>query len=46
MTVAERGRTQGKFDTFAVGWSGRVDPDGNIYQFVHSTGSLNNLRVR
>ena len=22
----------GKFDTFAVGWSGRVDPDGNIYQ--------------
>ena len=24
----------GKFDTFAVGWSGRVDPDGNIYGFV------------
>ena len=24
----------GKFDTFAVGWSGRVDPDGNIYDFV------------
>ena len=31
----------GKFDTFAVGWSGRVDPDGNFYQFVNSKGSQN-----
>jgi peptide/nickel transport system substrate-binding protein len=34
---------QGNYDTFAVGWSGRIDPDGNVYQFVHSKGSLNNL---
>jgi peptide/nickel transport system substrate-binding protein len=34
---------RGQYDSFAVGWSGRVDPDGNIYQFVHSKGSLNNL---
>ena len=34
---------QGNYDAFAVGWSGRIDPDGNIYQFVHSKGSLNNL---
>jgi peptide/nickel transport system substrate-binding protein len=34
---------RGQYDAFAVGWSGRVDPDGNIYQFVHSKGSLNNL---
>ncbi len=24
----------GDFDTFQVGWSGRVDPDGNIYNFL------------
>jgi peptide/nickel transport system substrate-binding protein len=38
-----RRQDQGNYDTFAIGWSGRVDPDGNIYQFVHSKGSLNNL---
>jgi peptide/nickel transport system substrate-binding protein len=31
----------GKYDTFAIGWSGRVDPDGNFYQFVNSKGSQN-----
>ncbi len=31
----------GTFDTFAVGWSGRVDPDGNIYGFVATPGTLN-----
>jgi peptide/nickel transport system substrate-binding protein len=31
----------GTFDTYAVGWSGRVDPDGNIFQFVSTTGSQN-----
>jgi peptide/nickel transport system substrate-binding protein len=31
----------GKFDTFAVGWSGRVDPDGNIYGFCATPGTLN-----
>jgi peptide/nickel transport system substrate-binding protein len=31
----------GKYDVFAIGWSGRVDPDGNIFQFVHTTGSQN-----
>jgi peptide/nickel transport system substrate-binding protein len=41
--TALRRQDLGNYDTFAVGWSGRVDPDGNIYQFVHSKGSLNNL---
>jgi peptide/nickel transport system substrate-binding protein len=27
---------------FQVGWSGRVDPDGNIANFVVSEGSQNN----
>jgi len=31
----------GNYETFAVGWSGRVDADGNVYQFYHSKGSQN-----
>ncbi len=41
--TALRRQDQGNYQCFAIGWSGRVDPDGNIYQFVHSKGSLNNL---
>ena len=41
--TALRRQDLGNYDSFAIGWSGRVDPDGNIYQFVHSKGSLNNL---
>jgi peptide/nickel transport system substrate-binding protein len=31
----------GDFDVFQVGWSGRIDPDGNTQQFVGKTGSQN-----
>jgi peptide/nickel transport system substrate-binding protein len=31
----------GTYDTFQIGWSGRVDPDGNIFQFVDTLGSQN-----
>jgi peptide/nickel transport system substrate-binding protein len=31
----------GKYQMFAIGWSGRVDPDGNIANFVRSAGSQN-----
>jgi peptide/nickel transport system substrate-binding protein len=31
----------GQFETFAIGWSGRIDPDGNIYNFIQTTGSQN-----
>jgi peptide/nickel transport system substrate-binding protein len=31
----------GQYDAFVIGWSGRVDPDGNTYQFAASSGSLN-----
>jgi len=31
----------GKFDAFQIGWSGRVDPDGDIYNFMHTGGTLN-----
>jgi len=32
----------GKYQLFQIGWSGRVDPDGNIANFVSSLGSQNN----
>jgi peptide/nickel transport system substrate-binding protein len=32
---------KGDFEAFLIGWSGRVDPDGNIYQFNATKGSLN-----
>jgi peptide/nickel transport system substrate-binding protein len=31
----------GQFETFAIGWSGRIDPDGNTYNFLQTTGSQN-----
>jgi peptide/nickel transport system substrate-binding protein len=32
---------RGRFQLYQIGWSGRVDPDGNIANFVRSQGSLN-----
>ena len=32
---------EGDYDAFAVGWSGRIDPDGNIHQFQTCDGNLN-----
>ena len=40
-TTALNRADAGTFDAFAVGWSGRVDPDGNIYGFVSTKGTLN-----
>jgi peptide/nickel transport system substrate-binding protein len=31
----------GTYEAFQIGWSGRVDPDGNIYQFVATDGGQN-----
>ena len=36
---------QGNFEVEQVGWSGRVDPDGNIYSFVTCEGNLNDWQV-
>jgi peptide/nickel transport system substrate-binding protein len=33
--------TKGNFEAFLIAWSGRIDPDGNLYNFQHSTGALN-----
>ncbi len=32
---------RGEFEAFATAWSGRVDPDGNLFSFMHSGGALN-----
>ncbi|MER3483754.1 MAG: peptide ABC transporter substrate-binding protein [Meiothermus sp.] len=39
-TLLDRG-TKGDFEALAVGWSGRPDPDGNIYDFVRCKGPQN-----
>ena len=31
----------GKYEMYIAGWSGRIDPDQNIYQFWHTQASLN-----
>jgi len=31
----------GNYEMYQVGWSGRIDPDQNIYQFWHTTASQN-----
>ncbi len=33
--------TNKDFSCFQIGWSGRPDPDGNIYSFFYSTGGNN-----
>ncbi len=32
---------KGDFEAFLIGWSGRVDPDGNIHVFNHCGGAQN-----
>ena len=32
---------KGNYDVYILGWSGRPDPDGNLYSFVTSKGPLN-----
>jgi peptide/nickel transport system substrate-binding protein len=32
---------RGDFQAHLIGWSGRTDPDGNIYSFLHTGAPLN-----
>lgn len=34
-------QTAGAYEASQVGWSGRVDPDGNLHQFVTTDGGIN-----
>lgn len=40
-TVLDR-LQNGNYQAALLGWSGRIDPDGNTYRFFHSEGGLNN----
>ncbi|MBO0751208.1 MAG: ABC transporter substrate-binding protein, partial [Bradyrhizobiaceae bacterium] len=33
--------TQGRMEAFYLGWSGRTDPDGNLYNFLACGAALN-----
>lgn len=37
-------QTAGAYQMSQVGWSGRVDPDGNIHQFVTCAGGINDSK--
>ena len=32
---------RGEFETYLIGWSGRTDPDGNIWNFLHTGAGQN-----
>jgi peptide/nickel transport system substrate-binding protein len=31
----------GDFEAYLIGWSGRADPDGNLWQMLHTGGTFN-----
>jgi peptide/nickel transport system substrate-binding protein len=35
---------QGNFESWLIGWSGRADPDGNLYAFLHTGTQQNDAR--
>ena len=35
---------RGDFEAFLTAWSGRVDPDGNLWSFIHTGGALNDSK--
>lgn len=37
-------QTAGNYEISQIGWSGRVDPDGNIHQFVTCEGGINDSK--
>jgi peptide/nickel transport system substrate-binding protein len=39
--TALKAQTEGDYEVFLIGWSGRADADGNMYNFLHTGASLN-----
>ena len=37
-------QTAGNYQASQIGWSGRIDPDGNIHQFVTCKGGINDAK--
>ncbi len=44
LATAAQMMNKGDFQAFLIGWSGRVDPDGNVYGFNHCKGANNDSR--
>lgn len=44
LATAAQMMNTGDFQAFLIGWSGRVDPDGNIFAFNHCRGANNDSR--
>ena len=40
---ALQAESRGDYEAFILAWSGRVDPDGNLYSFLHTGGVLNTM---
>jgi peptide/nickel transport system substrate-binding protein len=40
---ALQAESRGDYEAFILAWSGRVDPDGNLYSFLHTGGALNTM---
>ncbi|PVB62433.1 ABC transporter substrate-binding protein [Labrenzia sp. 011] len=38
-------QSAGNYQASQVGWSGRVDPDGNIHQFMTCNGGINDSKI-
>jgi peptide/nickel transport system substrate-binding protein len=43
-TVVSTDAQNGNFQATGYGWSGRIDPDGNIYNFLHTGGGLSDTK--
>jgi peptide/nickel transport system substrate-binding protein len=39
--TALKASDDGDYEVFLIGWSGRVDPDGNLYSFIKTNAPLN-----
>lgn len=37
---------RGEFETYLLAWSGRADPDGNTWPFIHSAGAQNDGKYK
>ncbi len=47
VVTALKNSDDGDYEVFFIGWSGRADPDGNLFSFIHSNGGpLNASRYR
>jgi peptide/nickel transport system substrate-binding protein len=44
LATAAQMMNRGDFQAFLIGWSGRVDPDGNIFAFNHCRGANNDSK--